>query len=192
MGPDNYNLPGYFGGQRWSYYRLRAEGHNTLVIGPGPEPDQDPRAAVVITRFESDPKLMLAAADLTPAYAGRARRVLRTVKMADQKAVFIEDEVSTVRPADVWWFMHTRAQGQPNADGRRITLVEKDARLRVDLLEPAGAAFTIMDAVPLPSSPKPQGQADNKGIRKLAIRLADVSETRIIVKFSPVQEGGGK
>jgi len=28
LGADDYNLPGYFGGKRFSYYRLRAEGHN--------------------------------------------------------------------------------------------------------------------------------------------------------------------
>ena len=32
LGGDNYNLPGYFGRQRWTYYRLRTEGHNTLTI----------------------------------------------------------------------------------------------------------------------------------------------------------------
>ena len=44
LGADDYNMPGYFGGKRWTYYRLRAEGHNTLVINsgrdvesPGPE-----------------------------------------------------------------------------------------------------------------------------------------------------------
>ena len=42
LGADDYNLPGYFGKQRWDYYRLRAEGQNTLVINPGPGPDQDP------------------------------------------------------------------------------------------------------------------------------------------------------
>ena len=35
LGGDDYALPGYFGSQRWTYYRLRAEGHNTLVINPG-------------------------------------------------------------------------------------------------------------------------------------------------------------
>ena len=35
LGGDDYNLPGYFGRQRYDYYRLRAEGHNTLVIDPG-------------------------------------------------------------------------------------------------------------------------------------------------------------
>ena len=49
LGADDYNLPGYFSslpgysaGPRWKYYRLRAEGHNTLVINPGGTPDQDP------------------------------------------------------------------------------------------------------------------------------------------------------
>ena len=32
LGPDDYNLPGYFGKERWNYYRLRTEGHNTLVV----------------------------------------------------------------------------------------------------------------------------------------------------------------
>ena len=49
LGADNYNLPGYFSslpgystGPRWNYYRLRAEGHNTLVINPGEHPRSGP------------------------------------------------------------------------------------------------------------------------------------------------------
>ncbi|MGL5244972.1 MAG: coagulation factor 5/8 type domain-containing protein, partial [Sarcina sp.] len=38
LGKENYNLPGYWekeeNGRRWTYYRKRAEGHNTLVINP--------------------------------------------------------------------------------------------------------------------------------------------------------------
>ena len=77
LGADNYNLPGYFGGQRWTYYRLRAEGHNTIVVNPGRDPDQDPKAATRITKFESRPERAFAIADLTPAYARPARRVHR-------------------------------------------------------------------------------------------------------------------
>jgi hypothetical protein len=67
LGADNYNLPGYSGGRRWQYYRMRAEGHNTLVIDPGPEPDQDPKAATRIVRFVSNSQRAFAIADLTPA-----------------------------------------------------------------------------------------------------------------------------
>jgi hypothetical protein len=34
MGSENYNVNGYFGSYRWSYYRKRAEGQNTLVMLP--------------------------------------------------------------------------------------------------------------------------------------------------------------
>ena len=53
LGPDDYNLPDYFGKARWDYYRLRAEGHNTLVINPDGRPDQDPKAETKITRFDA-------------------------------------------------------------------------------------------------------------------------------------------
>src|SRR6185436_3671178 len=68
LGADNYNLPGYFGEQRWNYYRLRAEGQNTLVINPGAGPDQDSSAASRIVRFEMSDERSFAIADLTPAY----------------------------------------------------------------------------------------------------------------------------
>ena len=73
LGADDYNLPGYFGSQRYDYYRLRAEGHNTLVIDPAAGPDQDPKAACGIRRFASDPDWAFAVADLTDAYGTRAR-----------------------------------------------------------------------------------------------------------------------
>lgn len=37
LGSDSYNMPGYFGSYRWSYYRKRAEGQNTLVMIPSSE-----------------------------------------------------------------------------------------------------------------------------------------------------------
>ncbi|MEM2885791.1 MAG: DUF4962 domain-containing protein, partial [Thermoproteota archaeon] len=53
LGPDDYNLPGYFGADRWKYYRMRSEGHNVLVINPGKGADQKPDAKTRIVRFES-------------------------------------------------------------------------------------------------------------------------------------------
>jgi hypothetical protein len=31
LGGDVYSLPGYFGKQRWAYYRTSTVGHNTLI-----------------------------------------------------------------------------------------------------------------------------------------------------------------
>ena len=54
LGPDDYNLPAYFGRSRWEYYRLRTEGHNAIVINPGAEGGQGPAAKVEIDRFVSN------------------------------------------------------------------------------------------------------------------------------------------
>ena len=38
LGGDNYDLPAYFGKNRWTYYRLRTEAHNTLTINGENQP----------------------------------------------------------------------------------------------------------------------------------------------------------
>ena len=42
MGSDDYNLPGYFGDKRWTYYRLGTQGQNTLLID-GQQPGSEGR-----------------------------------------------------------------------------------------------------------------------------------------------------
>ena len=108
LGADNYNMPGYFGGNRWTYYRLRAESHNTLVINSGKtstSPDQNPKAVAPIAKFESRPGRVIAIADLSAAYAGMAKQARRGIALVDRRTVLVQDEVEAERPSDVWWFM---------------------------------------------------------------------------------------
>jgi len=193
LGADDYNLPGFFGRERWTYYRLRAEGHNTLVINPSQEPDQDPRAEAKIVRFVSRPDKAFAVADLTPAYARHAQKVLRGV-MLDRKGQFVlvQDEVELKQQGEIWWFMHTPASVQVSDDGKTAILAQGGKQLRATLLSPDGARFAIMDARPLPTSPDPKGQNPNKGIRKLAVNLKGVSSARLCVTLQPLVEGAAR
>lgn len=188
LGSDDYNLPGYFGGQRWNYYRLRAEGHNTLVINPDAGPGQDPKAATRIIRYESKPERVFAIADLTPAYAKQASAVRRGVALLDRRRVLVQDEVRTDQPAEVWWFLHTPAQVKLEDETTAI-LTQGDARLWARILSPAGARFAVREAEPLPSSPHPEKQASNAKTRKLAIQLRDSKETRLAVLLAPLAAG---
>lgn len=188
-GADDYNLPGYFGGQRWNYYRLRAEGHNTLVINPGAGPDQNPAAAARIIRFDSHPERAFAVADLTPAYARDASLVQRGILLLDRKRVLVQDEIEAKSPSDVWWFLHTPAEVKLGGDGTIATLTEGNTTLLARILSPAQAAFTIMAAEPLPRSPHPERQAKNGNLRKLAIHMKDVNHLRLAVLFIPVGDG---
>jgi hypothetical protein len=186
-GSDDYNLPGYFGGQRWNYYRLRAEGQNTLVINPGPGPDQEPSGAARMIRFESKTERAFGIADLTPAYRQNARKVWRGIAMLDRHRLLVEDEIQADRPADVWWFMHTSADIK-SIDSQSIMMHQLDAQVRAEILSPQGATFRFMDAQPLPTSPHPERQARNEHIKKLAVHLQDVKETRIAILLTPVTD----
>lgn len=188
-GADNYNMPGYFGEQRWTYYRLRAEGQNTLIINPGKDADQDPRAFAPILRFDSKAQNAFAIADLTPAYAKHVRRAWRGLTLLDRKQVLIQDEVEAEKAADVWWFMHTKAKVQVTDEKTSAILSDGSARLWAKILSPANAAFDIMDARPLPTSPNPSMQAKNDGVRKLVIHLSGVKEARLAVLLVPLSEG---
>jgi hypothetical protein len=185
LGADDYNLPGYFGGQRWNYYRLRAEGQNTLVINPGQGPDQDPAANTRIIRFESKTKRSFAIADLTPAYRKNARQVWRGIALLDRNNVLVQDEIQADKPIELWWFMHTPASVSIEGDGHTATLQQVGAQLRAEILSPPGATFQIMDAQPLPASPHPERQAKNERVRKLAIHLTGISNTRLAVLLVP-------
>jgi hypothetical protein len=185
LGADDYNLPGYFGGKRYDYYRLRAEGHNTLVIQPDRKPDQDPQATAQISRYVSRPELAYAVADLTPAYAKQASRVERGVALIDRNYVLVQDEV-TARGAEVWWFMHTPATVSLSDDGRTATLSQGKARYQARIIAPPVARFTVQPAKPFASSPQPAKQNENKGICKLSVQFPRIGKLQIAVLFTPL------
>lgn len=187
-GADDYNLPAYFGNKRWTYYRLRAEGQNTLVINPGAGPDQDPAAATSIIRFQSKPNESFAIADLTAAYRKESSKVWRGIKLMDRNCVVIQDEIQAEKPAEVWWFMHTGAEIKIEDAGRSAILRQAGKELRAYVLTPNDARFETMDAQPLPSSPHPDRQAKNDGVRKLAIHLNNVKDAQLTVQLVPARE----
>lgn len=189
LGADDYNLPGYFGSQRWTYYRLRAEGHNTLVVNPGSGPDQNPHAEARIVKFRAENQRALAVADLSAAWPGSVRTARRGVALLQNRQVLVQDELQTARPAEVWWFMHTPASIHLEGEGRRARLSAGAETLLVEILDPEGARFTVREAQPLPTSPRPDRQNRNQRIRKLAVQLNAVGNLRLAVRFVPLVEG---
>lgn len=177
---------------KWHYYRIRAEGHNTLVINPNKEPDQDLKAIAKFVRFESQPKGATGVVDLTQAYARNARRVERTFAMENRSSLLVTDRVQTNGPAEVWWFAHTPAAVTLSADRRSATLVRNGKKLLAKIESPASAVFQVREAAPLPTSPNPEKQAPNDDRRKLAIRLSGVKDLDLRVRFAPVDALPGR
>jgi len=91
--------------------------------------------------------------------------------------------------------MHTAASVTIESDGHTANLQQAGKQLRAEILSPADAKFQIMDAQPLPASPHPERQAKNEHIKKLAIHLTGVSNTRLVVLLAPMpltKDGTGR
>jgi len=175
LGADNYDLPGYFGRQRWDYYRLRTESHNTLVLNGA---NQDPKARAPIVARSSSPEWAGAVADLSAAYGASATSVRRGIALIDRSVVLVQDEVSAPASTNVEWGMMTEAEA--DLQGSIAVLTRGDAHLLARIVEPADAEFVLIPA----DAPAPQAQQPSA--HKLAIRLTTSDEPqRIAVTLIP-------
>ena len=175
LGRDNYNLPGYFGKERWNYYRLRTESHNTLTLdGENQDPGAEATIVTYVTRQERAHGIM----DLTAAYGKKAKRVRRGLAMIERGHVLVQDEIETSEPVSVRWNFMTPAAVA--IEGYQATLTQGDEKLRLRILSPKGAAFKVVDA----KAPPPQGRQPE--VSNLTVQLPNkVSKATIVVLISP-------
>ena len=176
LGSDDYNLPGYFGKQRWDYYRLATRGQNTLVVDGK---NQDPKAVAPITAFFTSPGRAHAIADLSKAYKGQLKSAQRGIAILDRKQVLVQDEFEPAEGAkEIVWQMHTDAK--ITLKGSEAVLEQKGERLLAKILEPSGAQFEVAMANP----PPPERQQPN--VSKLVVRLAaNGRPVRLAIELTP-------
>jgi len=187
LGRDNYNLQGYFGKNRWDYYRLRAEGHNTIVINPSDKPDQEPDGVSKIIKFVSKNDYSFAIADLTDAYRKFAKNIKRGIKLDKKdKYLILQDEISLKEKGEIWWFLHTNSDIEMKENKNQVILKQGDKSLKIEIIFPLNAQFIIMDAKPLPSSPNPSGQDENIGVKKIALNFKNIDDLKISVALIPL------
>ena len=196
LGKDNYNLPDYMdrteNGGRWQYYRTRAEGQNTLVINPDSTGGQVFNAQCQITDYESAYDGGYAIVDMLDAYDNYGvKSARRSLALFDNRTrVRLRDEINCSSASTIYWFAHTQADISISADGKTATLTQNGKTLLAQIASPTEAKFTQMDATPLPTSPNPDGQDPNTGIRKLVIKLTNTTSASITVFFTPVLSEG--
>lgn len=158
LGKDNYNMPGYFGRQRWQYYRMTNRSHNTLVIG---DQIQNPSAQSQVVKFHSTPDRVVAVVDMTEAYKDQAKSVLRGVEMIDRRAFHVRDEITNA-DEEIRWGMVTAAEVE--LDGSRALLRQGGKTLKAEILAPKGAKFEIAS-----TRPPTKQEEQNRGTRMLTV-----------------------
>ena len=179
LGPDDYNLPEYR-----KLYRIRAEGHNTLVINSDFEFDQNFHAGTLISEYKEG-DISYAKADMSPAFKGQT--VYRTLSLNHKtKEVTLFDEIKCDENDLIYWFAHSKADIVLE-DNNKVAILTKDGiKLKAEIVS-SGLEFTIEDPIPLPSSPNNPNQSPNPGVKKLRIKTSGNKEFKIEIKFSPIE-----
>lgn len=186
LGADNYNLPGYFGKQRWTYYRLATRGQNTLCVD---DENQNPSANAPIFNFRTDSNSGSASADLSQAYENQLQSVTRSI-LLDRKNDFVEicDKIGAGTDASVGkplvWQFHTYAEIAISDDGKSVILSQKAGNkrktLRVLLAESTNsdAHFEIRTTTQGPD------ENPNKNVQRLVICVPVTNSEQILkVRF---------
>jgi rhamnogalacturonyl hydrolase YesR len=148
-------------GDRWKVFRLNNHSHNVLTID-----DQlfNAAGAAQITKFSEQKDASIAVLDLSPVYAGQAKKVTRGFVFRPGKQVLIRDELEGLKPGSaVRWAMVTDAKITFN--GEAATLSESGKTLHVQLLAPASAQLASISAEP----PKDAFDAPNPGQQILIV-----------------------
>lgn len=179
LGPDNYNLPDYFGKARWSYYRLNNHSHNTLTPNGRL---QEATAVAPIIAFGSRPARAFAVTDLTSAYPGAARRMLRGVAVIDRSRVLVQDELTDVKQGTPLTSRLLTSASVKLEDARHATLKQKGRTLRVEILAPEDGRFRVS-----PARPPTSAENRNEGITALTAEVkAESPGVRIALLLTPV------
>ena len=173
---------------RWSYYRTRAEGHNTLAINPF-SPNAGSKSGVTrLLASGSDVDSAYAVADLSAAYPDEVSSWKRGVRLFDDRSqLLVQDEITAPGPIEALWSMHTAADVQVAADGRSAVLFQNGERVLARIVSP-GQTFVRMAAAPLPTSPTIT-QTANTGISKLAVVVKGSQNVTLAVQLTPLRHG---
>ena len=181
LGPDDYNLPAYFGAKRWTYYRLNNRSHNTLTPG---DALQDPKAVAPIVQFASTPARAFGITDLSAAYPATGAKLQRGIALLERARVLVQDDASGLKPGTALaWRMVTEA-AVTLEDAHHATLTQHGRMLRAEILAPAGARFTRH-----PAKPATAAEKQNDAYTVLEAQLTpETSDARLAILLTPVGE----
>ncbi|MDR0337692.1 MAG: heparinase II/III family protein [Planctomycetaceae bacterium] len=160
LGSDDYNMPGYFGKQRWDYYRLNNKSHNTLVIGNELQNRSANCKLVEFERREGGQFVARAVADITDAYKGQVQSAKRTVTLQKNGSVIVEDVLEGVTEP-VRWGMMTGATIK--IEGKTATLSQNKKQLRIELVSNEAKQFETIS-----TTPPTEREKQNKNFSMLA------------------------
>jgi hypothetical protein len=187
LGSDSYSLTNYFAApRRWTYYRCRSEGANTLSISDTAQTalhfaNQIPSANNSLLWAGSfDSSSRFGVANLTEAYSNVTSNVLRGVAVLNNSQFIVRDEIIAPDAVDIAASWHTTAAISLGTDNRTATLSQGGITMKITLLLPLNAHLELVDTNPC-NAYKDCSEMTNDGIHNVAVRLPSLTTEATIL-----------
>ncbi|QLD12264.1 CBM96 family carbohydrate-binding protein [Microbacterium oleivorans] len=169
---------------RWSYYRNRIEGHNTLTLDRDSMNDYRDAPGGTLVSSGSGRFGAYAVADVSASRGAPVGTWLRGIRVLSSiRQVVLQDEVAVASGATARWSLHTSAGVEITQSGRSALLYKDGQRLLVELSAADSVRFRATPAVPSPISPSPTQDA-NTAITKLVADVPGGSRQSITVTMT--------
>ncbi|MBP3361282.1 MAG: heparinase II/III family protein [Clostridia bacterium] len=179
VGTGDYSV-----GSLVSRYTGRTEAHNTLTISPDQYFSQKPNSFAEITANGIIEGGAYAVYNMTGLYDD-ARMLRRAFFITDEyKTLTVRDEMSFSTQKSGYWFMNTDAEAI--VENQRLVRLEKNGKtlyVQIDVDGASSSDVSIMDSVPMPSSPKVSGDLYPENVKKIAVEFTG-SDVNITVRMS--------
>jgi len=176
LGADNYNMPGYFGSDRFKYYRLQNRSHNTLEIGDQLQVSTSKTSPIIQSSIDHNPASV--SMDLSTAYANAAEKVIRWVSFDTTTGIALINDEITAPKGQVKWRAITDANAEINDS--TVTLTKNKQSITLHRLSDAGT-WSIEDV-----SPPQKIENPNEGFRAIVLSVAPKkNRTSINIEIRP-------
>lgn len=189
LGTDDYNLPGYFGPERWTYFRLNSRSHNVLAIDGGLQNAACPPCPLVASIHRPP---FRARVDVGAAYVVANRRLAadvgREVTLDPASRLIRIHDVVTAAAGPVRW--QVMVDVPPTIRGERAILADGGRGIELVMRsQPRSAgdaerAWKVDPARP-PTSPEKQ----NDGFHLLSCTVAAGPRVTFDVEIRPLDAG---
>jgi hypothetical protein len=175
LGKEDYNLPGYFGKQRWQYFRLNNRSHNTLVIADVLQETPMPGCPVTPWKEEGD-QLASCEIDLTRAYAKQCASAKRVAFFHRKNGGVSMVDLIEKPSGDVRWAVVTDALC--TIQGRSVKLQKNGKTLIMNRLDISGGEWQEFSL-----QPPTAGENANKGFRMIGFLVPASDQVKVRVAW---------
>ena len=192
MGKDSYGLTGYYApkvekGGRWDIFRLRPDGHNTLLINPnkndcGYELEKTASLTTDASKTEA-----IAVVDMTNLVSKKANSDKRAMLLTDNRlSLVVRDEVSLKESSALYWVMYT--EQDVKIDGNSAVLSNDDKKVKLDFASSTDGKLYVESAAPWKLAPEITNpdQNSNKSYKRIVYKINGANgDAYITAKFTP-------